>query len=274
MPLGIFRCLRGRRLYVTRIPNLRSTRTDILSDARYRPYGGVTQAVYGDGNVLDITYDASDRATRLTRGQDGAMLMDYGFVHDKSGNILEINDGVRPERSQLFTYDGLSRLTYAEGGYQELEYRYNPRGDRTRLNERNDSGSLISRTNTRFDSETARVSHLEKDGQTFREFTYAPSGQIVSDRRNGVETAMILNARGRMASVTRDGASVADYGYDIHQLRISKTLADGTIIHYHYDDQGRMISETNGGTGEIIREYNWLKTIPNDDDCGCLNGNL
>ena len=77
-----------------------------------------------------------------------------------------------------------------------------------------------------------------------------------------------------MASVTRDGASVADYGYDIHQLRISKTLADGTIIHYHYDDQGRMISETNGGTGEIIREYNWLKTIPNDDDCGCLNGNL
>ena len=103
MPLGIYRCLRGRRLYVTRIPNLRSTRTDILSDARYRPYGGVTQAVYGDGNVLDITYDASDRATRLTRGQDGAMLMDYGFVHDKSGNILQINDDVRPERSQLFT---------------------------------------------------------------------------------------------------------------------------------------------------------------------------
>ena len=153
-------------------------------------------------------------------------------------------------------------MTYAEGGYQELEYRYNPRGDRTRLNELNDSGSLISRTNTRFDSERARVSHLEKDGQTFREFTYAPSGQIVSDRRNGVETAMILNARGRMASVTRDGASVADYGYDIHQLRISKTLGDGTIIHYHYDDQGRMISETNGGTGEIIREYIWFGLSP------------
>jgi len=33
--------------------------------------------------------------------------MDYGFVHAKSGNILEINDGVRPKRSQLFTYDGL-----------------------------------------------------------------------------------------------------------------------------------------------------------------------
>ena len=64
--------------------DLDGTRTDILSDARYRPYGGVTQAVYGDGNVLDITY--------------------------------------------------------------------------------------------------------------------APSGQIVSDRRNGVETTMILNARGRMAS--------------------------------------------------------------------------
>ena len=56
--------------------------------------------------------------------------------------------------------------------------------------------------------------------------------------------------------------AVADYGYDIHQLRISKTLADGTIIHYHYDDQGRMISETNGGTGEIIREYIWFGLSP------------
>ena len=114
--------------------DLDGTRTDILSDARYRPYGGVTQAVYGDGNVLDISYDASDRATRLTRGQDEAMLMDYGFVHDKSGNILEINDGVRPERSQTFVYDGLSRLTRADGGYQRIDYHYNPRGDRIRLN--------------------------------------------------------------------------------------------------------------------------------------------
>ena len=39
--------------------------------------------------------------------------------------------------------------------------------------------------------------------------------------------------------------AVADYGYDIHQLRISKTLVNGTIIHYHYDDQGGTISETN-----------------------------
>ena len=73
---------------------------------------------------------------------------------------------------------------------------------------------------------------------------------------------MTLNARGRMATVTRAGQAVAEYGYDIHQLRVSKTLGDGTIIHYHYDDQGRMISETDGTTGAIIREYIWFGLSP------------
>jgi len=188
--------------------------------------------------------------------------MDYGFVHDKSGNILEINDGVRPERSQTFVYDGLSRLTHADGGYQGLEYRYNPRGDRTRIIRRSDNGGEVMRTNFRFDEDTARMIGLERNGVTSRELTYSESGQITSDTKNGVETSMTLNARGRMATVTRAGQAVAEYGYGIHQLRVSKALGDGTIIHYHYDDQGRMISETDGVTGAILREYIWFGLSP------------
>ena len=104
--------------------------------------------------------------------------MDYGFVHDKSGNILQINDGVRPERSQLFTYDGLSRLTHAEGGYQELEYRYNPRGDRTRIIRRSDNGGEVMRTNFRFDADAARMIGLERNGVTSRELAYSDSDQM------------------------------------------------------------------------------------------------
>ncbi|WP_427454465.1 RHS repeat domain-containing protein [Litorimonas sp. WD9-15] len=55
---------------------------------------------------------------------------------------------------------------------------------------------------------------------------------------------------------------MADYGYDVNQHRVSKTLADGSIIHYHYDEQGRMMAETDGLTGATIRDYIWFGLSP------------
>ena len=41
------------------------------------------------------------------------------------------------------------------------------------------------------------------------------------------------------------------------------TKATGTdVIHYHYDHEGRLISETDGHTGETIRENIWLGLMP------------
>ncbi|WP_427454463.1 RHS repeat-associated core domain-containing protein [Litorimonas sp. WD9-15] len=43
---------------------------------------------------------------------------------------------------------------------------------------------------------------------------------------------------------------------------MSKTLADGSVIHYHYDEQGRMMAETDGLTGATIRDYIWFGLSP------------
>jgi len=238
------------------------TRVDILSGSTYRPYGGVTRATYGDGNVLDITYDGSDRATRLTRGQGGSALMDIGFTHDKSGNITGMQDYVRPNRSQTFIYDELSRLTEATGAYRNIDYSYNERGDRRFRTIKRANGQVVNKLVTDVEPGTARISSIKRNGAPYRQFTYAASGQITSDTKNGVVMAMTLNARGRMASVTRDGVAVADYGYDVNQHRVSKTLADGSVIHYHYDAQGRMMAETDGLTGATIRDYIWFGLSP------------
>ena len=39
--------------------------------------------------------------------------------------------------------------------------------------------------------------------------------------------------------------------------------ATGTdVIHYHYDHEGRLIAETDGHTGETLRDYIWLGLTP------------
>lgn len=75
-----------------------------------------------------------------------------------------------------------------------------------------------------------------------------------------------LDARGRIETVYRDGGAVADYVYDINEQRVSKLATDSfgniTDVHYHYDDQGRLISETNAATGAVVRDYVWLGLMP------------
>ena len=84
---------------------------------------------------------------------------------------------------------------------------------------------------------------------------------MATDERSGEIYAYTNNNRGRPVLVTKDGVQVAAYTYGDEQ-RVVKSLPDGTLIHYAYDSEGRLISETNGATGDTIREYLWLGLTP------------
>jgi hypothetical protein len=83
-------------------------------------------------HTLSIAYDTAYRATNLSRTHSGGTaLMNVGFEYDANGDILALNDNVRPDRSQAFSYDAVSRLKTAAGGYGDIGYDYNLGGDRT-----------------------------------------------------------------------------------------------------------------------------------------------
>lgn len=42
---------------------------------------------------------------------------------------------------------------------------------------------------------------------------------------------------------------------------MSKTVS-GTTTHFHYDEAGHLIAESNGSTGAMVREYVWLDDMP------------
>ena len=243
--------------------------TTIAGGITYLPFGPVSGLAMGDGNTLSLTYDTAYRALTLRRSGLTGSLMDLSFEYDAAGDILAMNDNVRPDRSQSFAYDPVSRLTQAVGGYGTIDYAYNLGGDRTQRSWTKDTGTETE--DYTYDGATARlmtVSLTDASAQMSvkRQFDYAPSGQVTSDTRADIDGTNYLytygiNARGRMASVAVGGTHIASYTYDESEQRIAK--ATGTdVIHYHYDHEGRLISETDGHTGETIREYIWLGLTP------------
>jgi len=71
-----------------------------------------------------------------------------------------------------------------------------------------------------------------------------------------------MNARGRLASISEEGALKASYTYDMSEQRIIKAVSGEPSIHYHYDGEGRLIAETDASTGTTLREYIWLGLTP------------
>ena len=153
----------------------------------------------------------------------------------------------------------VSRLKTASGGYGDIAYDYNLGGDRTgrTINDNTEIEVEDYTYNTSF-----RLDNVSSSLGGIRSFTYEASGQVATDERSGEIYAYTNNNRGRPALVTKDGVQVAAYTYDDDEQRVVKSLPNGTLIHYAYDSEGRLISETNGTTGDTIREYLWLGLTP------------
>ncbi len=222
----------------------------------------------GDGHALNLTYDQAYRAKSLTRMGSNGALMDIAFSHDDAGDITAMTDNVRPDRSQIFSYDPVSRLTQAQGGYGQIDYSYNLVGDRIqKVTTSSDASSTPITEDYSYNAASALLTDISIGGAVSRSFGYSSSGQILQDRRNvgGLDETLFefdLNARGRMIAVRKNGNSVASYDYDAFEQRVQTSKSDGKIIHYHYDNEGRLISETEASTGALIRDYIWLGLMP------------
>ena len=169
-------------------------------------------------------------------------------------------------RSQEFAYDDISRLIFSHGGYGDFSFSYNLVGDRT-VRERtyDDNGTSIVDTHLYdYDPTTMRLSEVtsEQTNTALRTFSYAATGQVISDERTDALYTYGLNQNGRINTVSMAGASVATYTYDDDEQRIVKAITGQSPIHYIYDQDGRLIAEHDGDTGAVIREYMWLGMMP------------
>ena len=80
------------------------------------------------------------------------------------------------------------------------------------------------------------------------------------DRGSGTPYDLTHNDEGRLVEIAQGLTTLASYKHNAFGQRVVKT-AGATTTHYHYDDAGRLIAESNG-SGTVQREFIHLGSLP------------
>ncbi len=246
----------GQRIAYTysnnRISGISGNGAVILGGAYTTPFGPVGAWQWGNGASTFRTFDRDGRLASWEFTANGVSLIKNVLAYDTAGRIIAIADGNRNAINQSYPdYDAVDRLLRAETGgpaTRVRQYTYDPNGNRQ-------TAVVDGATTTyAYSSGTNRLSALS--GATVRSYAYNAIGEANSV---GPFTP-VYDPADRMAQVLSGGAIFATYDVNALGQRVRKTVG-GTVTHFVYDEQGRLLGEYDGA-GTIIQETVWLDELP------------
>jgi RHS repeat-associated protein len=184
-------------------------------------FGHVTSMTYPSGNRVDIAY-----------GSDGRPIS----MRFRSGDAR-----------QRYDYDGLDRLIGFDGA-STSRFQYDANGNRTRATFGATTYlNAINATSNRLNSTTGPAPAKRN--------SFDAAGSVTSDGTIQYR----YGADGRLSGVVVGRVSTA-YRYNGLGQRVVKTGAGG-VVHYVYDESGRLLGEYNG-VGTAIQETVYLGDLP------------
>jgi YD repeat-containing protein len=216
----------------------------IVSQVHYQPFGGVTSYTNGAGRVVARNYDLDGRINSFTLGNNVELVS-----YDAASRITAINDAVNTAAANTYGYDALSRLIQYSGVGGNQSFSYDATGNRT--------SQVIGANSLNYGiSPTSNQLQQTTSGSTNVSYTYDSNGSRTVDSQNQYG----YDARGRLTSV-QTVQGVIHYAINALGQRIEKILPDNTMVVYHYDSSGKLISESNG-QGTFQKDYIYLNGMP------------
>ncbi len=219
--------------------NYQNQVTTLASKMTYLPFGPLNSLENGNGKILSNTYDLDYRLT--DKSVSGITTSSYAY--DLTNNITSISDSLDTGNNQTLTYDKLSRLLLAKGGYGDLGFSYDNIGNRLTKSE-NSSADVYS-----YAEESHRL--IKITGTNPNNFTHDAIGNTLIKG----ELTFTYNQKGRLKTAAKDGMN-ASYEYNYRGERIAK-LVNGVTTHFIYDLNGQLIAEADSN-GAIQKEYIYL----------------
>ena len=212
---------------------------NLATDIAYKPFGGMTSIIYGNGLTGSIGYDNQYRISNITTGS--VMNLSYSS-YDANGNITGITNILNPTKNKAFTYDALDRLDTAtsSGIWGSLGWTYDGVGNRQTEN----ANTYIYAPNTN-----------KLTGANGKTFGYDNNGNTTTESAR----VYTYNQNQRLIQVV-DGAMTAGYTYNGNGQRVKKNV-NGVATVFHYSLSGQIIAESNG-PGSITAEYIYLNGQP------------
>ncbi|MEN9855026.1 MAG: hypothetical protein RLZZ157_152 [Pseudomonadota bacterium] len=255
--------------------------TNLASNMTYEAFGAMTGANYGNGLRMLQSWGNDDRLSRrrLIRARDNVALSDLSYLYDANDNIIAINDGVLPARSNQFAYDSVDRLIAKfaqQGPYAREDYIYDTNGNRLRVERRVAAKDTkpAQRDIYQIASGTNRLTGIVTPAAT-RSFTLDGRGNTSRETwSNKGAVTITYDGQGRLTAYGAGGASqTMVYNGEDERIRVVTQPAIGpsdTRI-YIYDLDHRIVGEYGPrGAADQRAEYIW--TLPQVGGAGAVGG--
>ena len=194
---------------------------------------------YSNNRVTSLTYNNRNLTTQINAGT--ALHMGYGYV-DTRGNMTSITNNLDSSKNQTFTYDELNRLKTFNGLWGTGSFTYNSTGNRLT--------KTVAGVATNYAYASNRLTSTS-GGESFS-FTYNNDGDAIGINGYTLQYDKLHN----LLSYRQGANSIADFTYDGDGMRVKKTAGGKTTV-YHYDQEGRVLSEDDGN-GNLIADYIYL----------------
>jgi RHS repeat-associated protein len=207
----------------------------LLNNATYQADGNIKTLSYGNGETVTHTYDLSGH--RLSTTRVGVGINDT-FTWLTNGWLQKRVTTGTGGATRTYTYDSLGRLVSEAGTPLTQSFGYDDNGNR--LSNGSNTYAYTANTNAMSKRQASAV-------------TRDAAGNTLTD---GTGRTLTWDSWGNLSSVTKAGITTS-YVYNYRHQRVKKTLSNGTVTLYHYDESDRLIMETSG-TGIVQAMYFYL----------------
>lgn len=263
------------------------TRSVLLHNAQYHPFGPVSQWTYGNGRVVNRTLNKNGQPGIVQDAAAGGI--SYGYAFDTVGNLATLRNGHQADPAlRTYQYDGLNRLTAVnDGGNGQLlkGYTYDKTGNRTKTQERItvSTGGMPGYPGDPGGTTTMLIDTLygyANGSHQLADVAGDPRGYDNAGNQTtlgssalpgGVRKTYAYNEAGRLESVTNSGGTVTmRYQYNGKGER-ARRYTDIDSTHSLYDEAGHWLGDYSNGSA--LQQVFWLGDLPVGLAYNAGNGN-
>lgn len=213
------------------------------------PRGLVTRRALPNGVVSTYGYDTLGRTTSIQHNRSGStLLFSFAYQYDQAGNPTQETSqrwdtglGTTVAYQASYAYDARYQLTtekyYQSGNFAlELDYNYDPAGNRTKL---------VTTDPTTSDSPVTVASTYSADNQVGQSVRTSPLDPTQTTTYSEDGNGSLTQASGPSGATT--------YGYDFERRLTRVGLPNSTAVQFAYDSDGLRAQKT--GTSGAVTNY-------------------
>lgn len=240
--------------------NVGGTVHNVVTNARYHPYGPAVEMTYGNGLQRLMSRDMDGRLTLLNTSNGASSLQNLGYAYDAANQITGIGNTLVTSLSQGYGYDTRGRLTGVTSAAGNQSFAWDDNANKT-------SHTWSTTEALTVDSASNRLLAMGS-----RNYTHDARGNLSTAAGSGSTATHTYDAFNRQASVARSAsvsysqpnyttislpAGTNYYGYNAFNERVWKAAPSHGGYRYVYAPGSRLLGERKESTGEWTN-YLWF----------------